>query len=91
MGELVSFADHNDGRWLEVRLTAVARGEHGKFAGQFPRAAPAWYVVRTCPCCRGELVTIPLETRDQAETARTAMIEVAKALSRRDTPKAAVA
>jgi hypothetical protein len=88
MGDVIPFRrpadDHNAARYLDVRLVSVERGYHGQFAGQFAHATAAWYVVRTCPCHDGELVTIPLRTREQAERARDLMLAVSEALRVRE-------
>ena len=59
---------HNSAHWLEVRY--LPGGGHGM------PAAPAWYVVRTCPCHRGERVTHPHRHRSDAERAMRTMLEV---------------
>jgi hypothetical protein len=62
--------DHNGPQWLVVRYLAT---------GRKTAFWPGWYVVRTCPCHFGQLVTLCFETKDQADHARDAILSVTKA------------
>jgi hypothetical protein len=62
--------DHNAAHFLAVRyLPAARQGWH--------YLLPGWYVVRTCPCHRGQRVTEPRESEAAALRAKAAMLKVA--------------
>jgi hypothetical protein len=58
--------DHNSARWLRV-----------VYAPAWKRRREGWYVERTCPCCKGELVTIRLSTEAHARSALFWMVDEA--------------
>ena len=57
--------DHNAPRWLAVRYSTLVR---------------AWFVVRTCPCHRGMHVSLPFDSGERAERARSTMLAVSRRL-----------
>jgi hypothetical protein len=62
-------AEHNDPEWLAVRWEENSRGQ-GFLAG--------WYVVRVCPCHRGERVTLPLQGEADAQRVRRVLLGLEK-------------
>ena len=72
-------SDHNAARWLEVRWLPITAGRAR--GGRYHPVRPAgWYVVRTCECHSGLLVTLPLPSEWRAERARRAMLAASEAL-----------
>jgi len=57
--------DHNAPRWLALRYATLAG---------------AWFVVRTCRCHRGKYVSLPFDSEERAERARSTMLEVSRRL-----------
>lgn len=69
-------AEHNDRRWLKVlHLEQEPKtGQRGRFLGVLWQ--PGWYVIRTCPCHPGALITHRLPSRARAMSAMWAMLRV---------------
>jgi hypothetical protein len=57
--------DHNAPRWLALRYNTLVG---------------AWFVVRTCPCHRGQSVSLPFSSVKRAERARARMLAVSRRL-----------
>lgn len=75
----MTLASHNSARWLDVRWLPKTAGRAP--GGRYVPFRPAgWYVVRTCKCHSGLLVTLPLDSEERARSAMRAMLEASEVL-----------
>lgn len=72
---------HNSGQYLDVvwlNNNEDWRTRYGlvRWRGFQPKVTPGWYVVRSCPCRRGEIVRLePYATEGEAIACRALLIE----------------
>ena len=64
-------ADHNGEQWLDIRFLPASRKR-----GVCPPQPAGWYVVRTCPCHSGPLVTMPYGDPLRAEQAKRVLLAI---------------
>lgn len=62
---MLADSEHNDDRWLVTRYLP---------SGQGAANVTGWYVVRICPCCCGERVTLPYPNQGRAERVRLVLL-----------------